>query len=409
MNYRYKSLSLPLPFCVLAFVMLAGCSSARAPSASVAEVGVVTMKTERLPITTELSGRTSGYLAADVRPQVGGVIQKRLFTEGDDVKAGAMLYQIDPATYQAALATAKATLASAQAAMVSARSKASRDAELVKIDAISKQDNDDAVAALNEAQAQVASGKAAVQAAQINLDFTSITAPIAGRIGTSTVTPGALVTAGQADALTSITRLDPIYIDVTQSSADLLRLRSELASGKLKRGHGADVARVTLLLEDGSTYDHEGDLQVRGVTVDPTSGSVTLRAVVANPDQLLLPGMYVRARLEEAVAEQAILAPQQAVTRNTDGSAHVLVVGAQNKVIQRSVTLDRAVGTRWLVTSGLAAGDRVIVDGGQKVNVGDTVKPVANTTEPAVASSSTGAPVVAASSASAPATAASAY
>jgi len=405
MNCRVKS---PLMFLsVLSFALTGGCSSSvQVPHASVPEVGVVTMKAEELPITIELTGRTSGYLAADVRPQVGGVIQKRLFTEGDDVKAGAVLYQIEPATYEAALASAKATLASAQAALASARSKASRDAELVKIDAISKQDNDDAVASLNEAQAQVSSGLAGVQVAQINLDFTRITAPIGGRIGTSTMTPGALVTASQTDALTSITQLDPIYVDVTQSSADLLRLRSELASGKLKRGLGANAARVTLLLEDGSTYAHEGDLQVRGVTVDPTSGSVTLRAVVANPEHLLLPGMYVRAKLEEAVADKAILAPQQAVTRNTDGSADVLVVGAGNKVVQRSVTLDRAIGTRWLVTSGLDAGDRVIVDGVQKIKVGDTVKPVATAAELAAASRSA-APVVATAAASAPATAAS--
>lgn len=386
MNRRIKPLLFFLV--VLCGTLVAGCSSSSSTSpASVPEVGVVTMRTRQLPITTELSGRTSGYLVADVRPQVGGVIQKRLFTEGDDVKAGATLYQIDPATYQAALASAKATLQNAEAAVVSARSKASRDAALVKIDAISKQDNDDAQAALKEAQAQVASGKAAVQAAQINLDFTRITAPISGRIGTSTMTPGALVTASQTDALTTITQLDPIYVDVTQSSADLLRLRRELDSGRLKRGQDSQAARVTLQLEDGTIYAHEGELKVRGVTVDPTSGAVTLRALVPNPEHLLLPGMYVRAELEEAVADKAILAPQQAVTRNTDGSADVLVVGAGNKVVQRAVTLDRAVGADWLVTSGLKAGDRVIVDGLQKIKVGDTVKPVAVADAPAAASS----------------------
>lgn len=396
---------LPILFCVLSLATLAGCSSSgQVPAVSATEVGVVTMKAEQLPITTELTGRTSGYLSADVRPQVGGVIQKRLFTEGDDVKAGAVLYQIDPATYKAALASARATLESATAAVATARSKADRDTDLVKIDAISKQDNDDAQAALKEAQAQVASGKAAVQGAQINLDFTRITAPIAGRIGVSIVTPGALVTASQTDALTTITQLDPIYVDVTQSSADLLRLRRELASGKLKRGQGANAAKVKLMLEDGSTYAHEGDLKVRGVTVDTTSGTVTLRAVVPNPEHLLLPGMYVRAELEEAVAEQAILAPQQAVTRNSDGSADVLVLGAGDKVVQRSVTLDRAVGNRWLVSSGLQAGDKVIVDGLQKIKVGDTVTPVAASV-PAEASTTTGAAI--APSSATPASAAS--
>lgn len=395
---------LPILFHVLALVALAGCSvSTEAPKASAQTVGVVAMKAQQVPITTELSGRTSGYLEADVRPQVGGVIQQRLFTEGDDVKAGEVLYQIDPSTYQAALASARATLQNAEAAAISARSKAERDAELVKIDAISKQDNDDAVAALKEAQAQVASGKAAVQAARINLGFTRISAPISGRIGTSTVTPGALVTASQTDALTTITQLDPIYVDVTQSSADLLRLRRELASGKLKRGQGAHAARITLLLEDGSTYAHEGDLKVRGITVDPTSGSVTLRAVVPNPEHLLLPGMYVRARLEEAVADQAILVPQQAVTRNADGSADVLLVGTNDRVMQQAVTIDRAVGAQWLVSAGLKAGDRVIVDGLQKIKVGDTVKPVTASLDPA-------APAAAASAAStAPASAASAH
>lgn len=357
-------------------VVLAGCSpTGEMPAPPPSEVGVITVTPQSQTLTSELPGRTRAWMVAEIRPQVGGIVQQRLFTEGAEVKAGDALYQLDPATYQAAYAEAKANAAKAEATLVSARLKAKRYAELAKIDAVSQQDNEDAQASLKTAEAELTSAQASVESARINLAYTRIDAPISGRIETSTVTPGALVTASQETALTTVQQIDPLYVDVTQSSAEVLRLKRELAEGKLKSA-GKDEARITLLLEDGSAYPHEGRLQFAGATVSESTGSVTLRAVVPNPDGLLLPGMYVRAVLEEAVDDQALLVPQRAVTRSASGAASVLLV-VDGKVEQRLVTLGRSVGNDWWVTSGLAAGDQLIVDGGQKARIGAPVRSVA--------------------------------
>jgi membrane fusion protein (multidrug efflux system) len=358
-------------------------------------VGTVTMRPERLVLTTELPGRTAAYLIAEVRPQVNGIVRERKFTEGSTVRAGALLYQIDPAPYQAAYDQAKAALAVAEANLPPARSRAERLKGLVEIHAVGQQDYDDANAALLRADAGVASARAAVQSARINLSYTPLKAPISGRTGKSSVTPGALVTAYQPTPLVTIQQLDPIYVDVTQSSADLLRLRRKLESGQLKRA-GSVESRVKLVLEDGTPYPRDGKLQFRDVTVDPTTGSVVLRMVFPNPDVTLLPGMFVRAIVEEGVLEKAILAPQQGVTRDPKGNASAMVVGADGKVEQRTLEVDRAIGDRWLVTSGLADGDQVIVEGLQKIRPGVPVKPVPFTPAPAGAAPAAGAPAAAA-------------
>jgi membrane fusion protein (multidrug efflux system) len=348
-----------------------------------AEVGVVEIAPGSQPIVTELPGRTNAKMIAEIRPQVSGIIQERTFVEGANVKAGDVLYRIDPAIYQAEVASAQAALEKAEANLKSIQVKAERYAELLKINAVSKQDHDDAQASLKQAQADIALAKAALDTARINLGYTRITAPISGRVETSIVTPGALVTANQTSALTTVQQLDPIYVDVTQPSSELLRLKRDLASGKLKR-IGRDEARIKVLLEDGTAYPHPGRLSFSGVTVNPTSGAVTLRAILPNPEGLLMPGMYVRAQLEEAVDESAILVPQQSVTRTAKGDAMVLVVNAQGKVEQRPVAVGRVVGSQWMVDAGLNAGDRVIVEGFQKIKPGDEVKPRPMTAEAAV-------------------------
>ncbi|XAH23396.1 efflux RND transporter periplasmic adaptor subunit [Xylophilus sp. GW821-FHT01B05] len=365
-----------LPLLTLAAALTA-CSPKSEPAAPAGptEVGVMTLQPQRQAFTTELPGRTSAFLSADIRPQVGGIVQKRQFTEGATVKAGQVLYQLDPSTYQAALSSTQATLARNRATASVAEVTANRNAELVKIDAVSKQVNDQSQAALAQARADVATAQAAVETARINLDFTRMASPISGRIGTSTVTPGALVTANQTTALATVQQIDPLYVDVTQSSAEVLRLKRELAAGRLTR-NGAGAARVRLILEDGSSYGHEGLLQFAGLSVNATTGAVTLRATVPNPDGLLLPGMYVRAVLEEGVDENALLAPQQGILRDAVGRSTALVVDAEDKVARRAVVVGRAVGNRWQVRSGLAAGDRVIVEGSQKARVGDKVKAV---------------------------------
>ncbi len=362
-------------------LMLNGCGnkqSGATPPPAPPVVGVVIIKPQRVELTTELAGRTAAYLVAEVRPQVNGIVQKRLFTEGSDVKAGQVLYQIDPSTYRAAHASARASLSRAEATLVSARLKAKRYGELVKINAVSQQDHDDAYAALKQAEADVEACKAAVESARINLAYTRVTAPISGRIGRSLITTGALMTANQATALATIQQLSPVYVDITQTSAELLRLKHALASGQMKGG-GQGGTRVKLLLEDGSTYPHEGVLKFSDVTVDQSTGSVTLRSVFANPKQLLLPGMYVRAVIQEGVNENAILAPQKGVTRNSAGNPTALVVGANNKVESRLLTVSRTIGDSWLVNEGLKAGDRLIVEGTQKAKPGSSVKPVAYT------------------------------
>jgi membrane fusion protein (multidrug efflux system) len=335
----------------------------------------VTITTAPVTLTMELPGRISPHMLAEVRPQVGGIIQKRLFTEGSDVKAGQVLYQIDPATYQAAYASAKAALARAEANLTSVRLKAERFRELATIKAVSQQDYDDASSMRKQAEADVAANQAAVDSARINLDYTSVKAAISGRIGRSTVTDGALVTASQAAPMATIQQLDPAYVDVTQSSAELLRLKRNLATGEIK-GKDADQAKVKLLLEDGSSYPQEGLLKFSEVTVVQSTGSVTLRALFPNPDQLLLPGMFVRAIIREGVSEQAIMVPQRGVSRNQKGEAMAMVVGAEEKVEPRVIKVSRTVGDNWLVSDGLKTGDRVIVEGIQKARPGTPVKAV---------------------------------
>ncbi len=353
--------------------MVAGCGGKQAGPAQggaqpAPEVAVFTVAPQSLAMSTELPGRTAAYQVAEVRPQVGGLIQKRLFTEGGDVKAGVQLYQIDAATYEAAFNSAKANLAKAKANLAAAAPKVARYKELVAIEGVSRQDYDDAVAAHEQAKAEVEAAQAAVDSARINVDYTKVASPISGRISRSNVTPGALVTAGQATALTTVQQLDPIYVDVTQSSEELLRLKREMDSGSLKKANGQ--AAVTLLLADGSKYALPGKLQFSDVSVDPGTGNVTLRALFPNPKHDLLPGMFVRAVLETGVSEQAIAVPQMGVTRNPKGEATALVLNKEGKVEQRVLQTGGTIGDKWLVKSGLVAGDRVIVEGLQKVKPG---------------------------------------
>ncbi|EAO2263186.1 multidrug efflux RND transporter periplasmic adaptor subunit AcrA [Salmonella enterica] len=336
------------------------------------EVGVVTLKTEPLQITTELPGRTVAYRIAEVRPQVSGIILKRNFVEGSDIEAGVSLYQIDPATYQATYDRAKGDLAKAQAAANIAELTVKRYQKLLGTQYISKQEYDQALADAQQATAAVVAAKAAVETARINLAYTKVTSPISGRIGKSSVTEGALVQNGQASALATVQQLDPIYVDVTQSSNDFLRLKQELANGSLKQENGK--AKVDLVTSDGIKFPQSGTLEFSDVTVDQTTGSITLRAIFPNPDHTLLPGMFVRARLQEGTKPTALLVPQQGVTRTPRGDATVLVVGADNKVETRQIVASQAIGDKWLVTDGLKAGDRVVVSGLQKVRPGAQVK-----------------------------------
>ncbi|TSK08205.1 MAG: efflux RND transporter periplasmic adaptor subunit [Geobacter sp.] len=378
MQITYRAQLLSVVLMLGGSLVLAGCGKKQQPAGppqGPPEVGVIEIQPQRVALTTELPGRTSPYLIAEVRPQVTGIIQKRVFTEGSDVKAGQVLYQIDPATYQAAYASAKAAEARAEANVLPAKLKEERFRELVKINAVSKQDYDSAYAALKQAEADVASAKAQVESARINLAYTRVTAPISGRIGRSSVTDGALVTANQAAPLATIQQLSTMYVDVTQSSSDMLKLKQSLAQGLMKRDKGGE-ARVKLLLEDGTAYPVTGTLKFSDVTVDQSTGSITVRALFPNPKQTLLPGMFVRAVLEEGVNEAAILVPQRGVTRNAAGQAIVMVVGAENKVEPRPVQVARTVGDNWLVSGGLKAGDKVILEGIQKARPGTQVKMV---------------------------------
>jgi membrane fusion protein (multidrug efflux system) len=402
---------------VLVFGLItSGCGSQQAaPPPAVTEVAIVTVKPERVVLTTDLPGRTSAYFVAEIRPQVNGIIQKRLFDEGSNVKAGQVLYQIDPAPFQAAYDNAAANLAvtrktpdRARAALEAsiagvtrqratldlARTNRWRAEELFKSRAVSASQRDQAVteaevaeATLRAAEAQVQNDREAVAAAEaaiqqaeaalemarINLGYTRITAPISGRIGKSNVTVGALATAYQSSVFATIQQLDPIYVDATQSSASLLQLKRNMAAGRIN-GIGPDRARVKLLLEDGTPYPLEGTLKFSELTVDPSTGSFILRMVFPNPKHILLPGMYVRAVVQEGEIDRAILVPQQGVSRDPKGNPIVLIVDAEGKVQQRMLTLDRAIGDRWLVTSGLAPSERVIVEGAQKVRPGASVK-----------------------------------
>jgi len=362
---------------LLAGLMFAGCSRERSgpPPGQVPEVAVTTVSTESVVLTTELPGRTSAFRVAEIRPQVSGILQKRLFTEGSDVEAGQVLYQIDPAPFEAALANARAALARAEAQLPAIRAKARRFEQLLTAEAISQQNYDDVASALKQAEADVAYWQAAVETARINLGYTRITAPISGRIGKSNVTEGALVTAFQPLALATIQQLDPIYVDVPQSTQELLRLKRRLQEGRI-HSQGREQNEVGLLLEDGTPYRLKGALQFRDVTVEPTTGSVILRVVFPNPHDDLLPGMFVRAVIQEGVNHQAILIPQQAVSRDPKGNPVALIVDGEDKVQQRTLTLDRAIGDQWLVSSGLTPGDRVIVEGTQKVRPGSPVKAV---------------------------------
>jgi membrane fusion protein, multidrug efflux system len=361
---------------VVAALLMACDGKASAPPANPAppQVGIVTVTLQPVARTMKLPGRTSAVMTSDVRPQVSGVILKRLFTEGSEVKEGQQLYQIDPATYRATFDSASATLERDQAALATANAKAARFKPLAAAQAVSTQDYDDAVASAKEAQADIATARANIEQAKINLDYTKVLSPIAGHIGRSAVTPGALVTANQTLALATVTQLDPIYVDVNQSAATLLRLKQELAAGDLENG-GDGAAKVTLRLEDGTTYPLAGTLQFTEVTVDQGTGTVLLRAVFPNPQHLLLPGMYVHAELQEGVNRNGILVPQQAVTRNTHGDPTLLVVGDGNKAELRIIQTDQAVSDQWVVTAGLKAGERVIVDGLQNVRPGTEVRP----------------------------------
>jgi membrane fusion protein (multidrug efflux system) len=359
----------------LAAIVVAGCSKPPARPPSTPEAGFVVMRAQAQPLTTELPGRTSPLAISEVRPQVNGIILQRLFTEGSTVRKGQSLYRIDQAPYRAAVDQAKAQLANVEANLTTVRLKAQRYADLVKIKAVSQQDYDDAQAAAGQAEASVQQAKAALETAQINLGYTDIKAPISGRIGVSTITQGALATAGQTSPLTTIQTLDPIYVDVTQSSAELLRLERDIKSG-LAQKDAPLAAKVRLMLEDGSTYPEEGRLEFTDVTVDPNSGAVTIRAQFPNPRGTLLPGMFVRAIVNEAVAPDAILVPQQGVSRDPRGGATVLVVDDQDKAELRPIEIAQAVGADWLVTKGLKPGDKVIVEGLQRIQAGAKVRPV---------------------------------
>lgn len=361
---------------LLGTIMAAGCGKrAGGPPPGPPPVGILTLAAEPVTLTTELPGRTSAYMIAEIRPQVSGLLVERRFTEGADVRAGELLYQIDPAPYQAAVDQVEAALAMAEANLPAAKGRAERLRGLGEVHAVGQQEVDDAEAALQRAVANVAASRAALETARINLAWTPIKAPINGRTGRSSVTVGALVTAYQPMPLVTIQQLDPIYVDVQQSSAELLRLRRALSSGRLTQG-GESAKRVRLLLEDGTRYAHEGTLEFRDVTVEPSTGSVTLRMVFPNPDHELLPGMFVRAIVEEGVNERAILAPQEGVSRDPRGNPMAWVLGADDKVEQRALQLGRALGNKWLVEEGLSEGDRLIVDGLQNVRAGMQAKGV---------------------------------
>jgi membrane fusion protein, multidrug efflux system len=358
-----------------AVALVAGCSKSPAEGSQAqrqippAEVGVVTVKTEPVTLQVELAGRTAASLTSDVRPQISGIVKARTFEEGALVQAGRVLYQIDPAMYRTTLAGAKADLESAKATLESAKAKDERFSALAKIEGVSKQEADDARAAHEQAEAAVLQKTAALQLAQINLDYTQVKAPITGHIGKSSVTAGALVTADQAQPLATIRALDPIFVDLTESTEERLKLRAQLGSGGLEAGS----TKVKLVLPDGATYAHEGTLQFAEVSVDEATGTVTLRAQFPNPDGVLLPGMYVRAVLDQAIDTTAILAPQQGVTHDAKGNATAMVVGADGKAEARTLVADRAIGDRWLVTSGLAPGDKLIVEGLNKIGPGAPV------------------------------------
>src|SRR6202790_4335848 len=383
-----------LPTAMLLAVALGACSNAKtpAPAPQVPEVSVTTVHRGSVPITTELPGRTSAYLVAQVRARVDGIVQKREFKEGSELKVGQRLYQIDPAPYIAALNSATASLQKAEANLASTTAQAERYKVLVAANAVSKQDYDNAVAAQGQAAADVATGKAAVAIAQINLGYTNVVSPITGRSGPSLVTEGAYVQASAATLMTTVQQIDPVYVDLTQSSVEGLQLRRDIASGQLKL-NGPDQAKVTLLLEDGTQYPLPGSLQFTDITLDQGTGSVTVRAIFPNPRFVLLPGMFVRARIEEGVNENAFLVPQVGVTHDPKGQATALVVGPDDKVTAHTLQLRGTSGDQWIVEAGLNDGDRVIVAGVQKVQPGAVVQAVE--AETAIAAATPSAPITA--------------
>jgi membrane fusion protein (multidrug efflux system) len=362
---------------VAALAALAGCSGAKpaAPAAQPPEVSVVTVQRASVPVTTELPGRTSAYLVAQVRTRVDGIVLKRDFTEGADVKAGQRLYQIDPAPFRAALDSAMGALQKSQANLVAMNAQEERYKQLVAGNAVSKQEYDNAVSTRGQAAADVVFGKAGVETARINLGYTSVVSPITGRTGPSVVTQGAFVQASAATLLTTVQQIDPIYVDLNQSSIQGLQLRRDVASGKVKL-NGPAQAKVTLFMEDGTRYPRPGTLQFTDITVDQSTGSVTVRALFRNPGSVLLPGMFVRARIDEGVNENALLVPEVGVTHNPQGQPTALVVGADGKVVLRTIQATRTFGDKWVVDGGLNAGDRVIVSGSQKVQPGMTVRTI---------------------------------
>jgi membrane fusion protein (multidrug efflux system) len=376
MTKRIALRALAAPLALLGLALLAGCGENKPGNAQQAtEVAVLTLAPRTVSITDELPGRTTAFRVAEVRPQVSGIVQKRFFTEGGEVRAGQQLLQIDPATYRAGLSSAEAALKRAEARLVAAKLLEERYTPLIAANAVSRQDFDDAVAAHAEATAEVAAAAAQVESARINVVYTQVLSPISGRIGRALVTEGALVTAGQAQPLALVQQLDPIYVDISQSSAQMLRLQRQLTDGVLQKDE-QNQAEVILTLEDGRQYAERGKLQFSEVSVDPGTGAVVLRAIFPNPRRELLPGMFVRAQLTQGQRKEAIMVPQRGVTRNQRGEATVLVVDTENKVAERVVSADRVIDNEWLVTRGLAAGDRVVVDGLQKIRPGAVVRPV---------------------------------
>jgi membrane fusion protein (multidrug efflux system) len=374
------------------FLALGGCGGGQSkPAPAPPEVGVLTLHPETADLTIELPGRVSAFETSEVRPQVSGIIRRRYFTEGAHVDKGELLYQIDDAPYRAALGTAQGQLARARAAIESTRLQSERYAALAELNAVSRQDADNARSAAGQAQADVVAAEGAERSAGINLAYTQVRAPISGRIGRSLFTVGALVQSGQADPLATIQRLDPVHVDISQSAAELLSLRMAMAGGRVSGG-GPSSVRVDLVLPNGAPYPVPGTLQFADVTVDASTGSVTLRARVPNPDELLLPGMFVRARILEGVAQRAILAPASAVTRDEAGRPTALVLDRQNRVVQRAIQTSRLLGSRWLVTAGLAAGDRLVVQGMEKAVPGTIVKPHLMTAMPTIPTTAAVAP-----------------
>ena len=371
-------IALSLFSALVAMVALTGCEQATGqPQASgpqAVPVGVITLKSQALTLKKELPGRINAFQIAEIRPQVSGIVQSRLFTEGKRVEKGESLYQINPDTFKAQLAVSEAAVASAQASIASSKSKATRFKELLKIQAVSQLDFDEADAAYKQALAALLTAKAQLQTAQINLDYSHVSSPISGQISKSSVTVGALVSANQSTALATVTQLDPIYVDLTQSSNELTRLKEALATGALTVD-AANQTDVELTMEDGSVYPHKGTLQFSEVTVDPSTGSVTLRAQFPNPENFLLPGMYARASIVEGVVSDAILVPQRGVSRNSKGEPTAMVVNKDNKVESRVLQVDRTIGSNWLVTNGIKAGEKLIIEGLQKIRPGSAVAP----------------------------------